>query len=44
MLLTETINKQMESAYFVGKNCIGFPKEVRERIKKVILSKILEAV
>jgi len=40
--LTEIIDEQMNSAYFVGKNCIGFPEEVKVRIKKVILAKIRE--
>jgi len=37
--LGKVIDKQMESAYFVGKNCIGFPPEVKARIRREILLK-----
>jgi len=35
--LEEVIDKQMESAYFVGKHCVGFPPEVKARIRRKIL-------
>ena len=36
--LEKVIDEQMESAYFVGKNCIGFPEEVKARIKRKIIA------
>ena len=36
--LEKVIDEQMESAYFIGKNCIGFPEEVKARIKRKIIA------
>ena len=38
--LREKIGKHLEDDYWIGKNCIGFPAESKERIKGAIIQAI----